>query len=104
MKAFLLIYFIGFTASYSMCQSILTDPDLKIWLIADSALTDSNGLVSNWPDASGNDHDFYQNTISRQPVLSSSHYFANNSVLSFDGSNNFLKNNLINDVNTEDYF
>ena len=101
MKRFL---FFGFLLICSIvdAQSILTDPDLKIWLTADSALADSNGLVSNWPDASGNNHDFYQNSISQQPILSSSHYFAHNSVLNFDGSNDNLQNNIIDSINLHD--
>lgn len=102
MRTFLLIYFIGFTVSYSICQSILSDPDLKIWLRGDNVLTDSNGLVYNWPDISGNDHDFYQNITSRQPTVSTSHYFANNPVLNFDGINDFILNDLIDDIHTED--
>ncbi|MDB4682748.1 PKD domain-containing protein [Crocinitomicaceae bacterium] len=101
MKRFL---FFGFLLIFTIvdAQSILTDPDLKIWLIADSADADSNGRVSNWPDASGNNHDFYQNTISQQPIRSSSYYFSGHSVLNFDGSNDYILNNLINDIHTED--
>jgi len=97
-----LIYFL-FAFIYTLSsQSIFSDPDLKVWLKADTGVTITDGKVSSWADVSGNNHDFYQNTILNRPNLSASTFFANHSVLNFDGTNEYILNDLINDINTED--
>ena len=102
MKHISLIYFL-FAFIYTLSsQSIFSDPDLKVWLKADTGVTITDGKVSSWADVSGNNHDFYQNTILNRPNLSASTFFANHSVLNFDGTNEYILNDLINDINTED--
>ena len=102
MKIFILICFILCANTYVITQSILSDPNLKIWLIADSCDTDPSNLVSLWPDLSGNNHDFFQNTNSKKPLLTDSEYFQNHQVLKFDGANDQLVNLLVDNVNNED--
>ena len=102
MKTFLLICFILCANTYVITQSILSDPNLKIWLIADSCDADPSNLVSLCPDLSGNNHDFFQNTNSKKPLLTDSEYFQNHQVLKFDGANDQLVNLLVDNVNTED--
>ena len=102
MKTFLLICFILCANTYVITQSILSDPNLKIWLIADSCDADASNLVSLWPDLSGNNHDFFQNTNSKKPLRTDSEYFQNHQVLKFDGANDQLVNLLVDNVNTED--
>ena len=101
MKRFLFFCFL-LICTIVDAQSILTDPNLKIWLIADSAVVDSNGLVSLCKDLSGNNYDFFMNTVARKPILAQSNYFSNHSVLSFDGVDDFLYNSLIDNINSED--
>ena len=102
MKTFLLICFILCANTYVITQSILSDPNLKIWLIADSCITDPSNLVSIWPDLSGGNHDFFQNTNSKKPLLTDSEYFQNHQELKFDGVNDQLVNLLVENINTED--
>ena len=102
MKLFLLIGFLLCANTYVVAQSILSDPNLKVWLIADSCDADVNNLVSICPDLSGSGHDFVQNTDSRKPTLVNSDYFQNNQVLKFDGTNDYLVNSLIENINNED--
>ena len=75
---------------------------MKIWLIADSCDADPSNLVSLCPDLSGNNHDFFQNTNSKKPLLTDSEYFQNHQVLKFDGANDQLVYLLVDNVITED--
>tara|TARA_B100001287_G_scaffold275443_1_gene283056 strand:+ start:268 stop:3504 length:3237 start_codon:yes stop_codon:yes gene_type:complete len=102
MKTFLLICFVLCAITYVSTQSILSDPNLKIWLIADSCDVDQSNLVSLWPDLSGNNHNFFQNTNTKKPLRTVSDYFENHKVLKFDGANDQLVNLQVDDINTED--
>ncbi|MDC0297319.1 PKD domain-containing protein [Crocinitomicaceae bacterium] len=102
MKYFFQICFILCVNSFGITQSILSDPNLKVWLIADSCDSDASNRVSLCPDLSGNDYDFFQNSDSRKPTLLNSDYFQNNKVLKFDGANDLLANSLIDNINNED--
>ena len=101
MKLFLYVLFITYSIN-GFSQSILNDPSLKIWLRADSVTEDINGKVSLLHDLSGNNIDFIQNNLNRQPYKSNSFQFANNPVLDFDGTDDFLFNNLIDSIHIQD--
>lgn len=100
MKSFW-FFFLLFICLNLRAQTILSDPSLKIWLRADSATTDANGLLASWPDISGNNHNFYQSNNSSRPSISPSTYY-NYPSINFDGNNDFILNDLIDNINTED--
>lgn len=43
--------------------------NLKLYVKADSGITESSGKVSVWADGSGKGNNLFQNTIDRQPSL-----------------------------------
>lgn len=64
--------------------SIIPTADMQIWLRADIAASDENGLVSSWLDLSGNGHSADQGNSSYQPqVINGS--INGHPVLRFDG-------------------
>lgn len=76
-------------------------PDMKLWLMADSAITLISGKVSLWSDLSGNGNDCSQTSSGSRPEYQSvSAKFKNNPSVYFDGSNDFLNGSLISGVDS----
>ena len=72
---------------------------LQLWLDADDSetITLNGSTVSQWDDKSGNDYHVSQSTASYQPTYTAS-ALNSKSVVSFDGSNDVLRNNSVTPV------
>lgn len=86
------------TVEEEVVAEIPTD-GLEFWLQAGSAVTvDANGNVEAWADVSGNNHSANQSQLTRRPQLVED-ALNGNSIIRFDGSNDFLSfGNILNEV------
>jgi len=73
--------------------------DLKLWLMSDYGVTQNNGFVNSWLDASGNGFNCSQPNSTNQPIfISNSIMLSGKPTISFDGSNDFLIGNPIGSI------
>ncbi|WP_405081055.1 S-layer homology domain-containing protein [Paenibacillus chitinolyticus] len=67
--------------------------NLHLWLRAEEGVKVENGKVSEWKDQSGHNHDFSQTDVTKQPAYNDESNRLNfNKALTFDGSDDFLRN------------
>lgn len=72
-------------------EGVLGDPNLQLWLRADSGLTaDADGKVLSWEDVSGNGGVAYQGGADQQPTLVSNVLSGEPAVV-FDGVDDYLE-------------
>ncbi|MGD1871795.1 MAG: DUF4347 domain-containing protein, partial [Mastigocoleus sp.] len=77
------------------------NPDLQLWLKADTGVTETGGQVSEWNDQSGNKNDVSQTNSNSQPTLNNTRNNINGqSVINFDGNDDFLNSDRFPFTNT----
>lgn len=67
-----------------------TGSALKLWLTADTGITQAGGVVSQWDDQSGNGNNFTASSTAQPAFSSSDAAFGSRPVLTWDGSNDVM--------------
>ncbi|MEQ1734496.1 MAG: hypothetical protein ABL940_12540, partial [Bacteroidia bacterium] len=87
-----------FLTNFCFSQNPSTITGLKLWLQADSGITQSGANVTSWADNSGNANNAQQSNINAQPILATN-VLNGHSAIHFNG-NTFLNGNTISGLST----
>jgi hypothetical protein len=94
----ILFLFLLLLNKFCFSQNPSTITGLKLWLLADSGITQSGANVTSWADNSGNANNAQQSNINAQPILATN-VLNGRSAIHFNG-NTFLNGNTISGLST----